>query len=92
MSTEENHSPSLGKVHPKGRCKCLDVIRNKLADYHGIKADDICLELKQTINTETLDIGTALPPLYYSYLKGKRRKRSYITFNFCPFCGRKSTD
>jgi len=30
-----------------------------------------------------------MPPLYYSYRDGKKRKKSYVTFNFCPFCGKK---
>jgi len=70
-------------------CKCLSIVKEKLTKHHGDNSD-VCLDLKQTINTETLDFGTSLPPLYYSYRDGKKRKKSYVTFNFCPFCGKKS--
>jgi len=69
-------------------CKCLSVIKARLTEHHG-ENSDVCLDLKQTINTETLDLGTSMPPLYYSYRDGKKRKKSYVTFNFCPFCGKK---
>jgi hypothetical protein len=69
-------------------CDCLKVIKQKLTELHGCDSD-IGLELKQTINTDTLDLGTALPPMYYTYRDGKKRKRSYMTFNFCPFCGKR---
>ena len=73
---------------PKAECSCLNVIKQKLSAHHGSPVD---LELKQTINSETLSLGTALPPLYYTYKAGKKTKRSYVTFNFCPFCGKKSS-
>ena len=70
-------------------CKCLAIVKEKLTKHHG-ENSDVCLDLKQTINTETLDLGTSLPPLYYSYRDGKKRKKSYVTFNFCPFCGKRA--
>jgi hypothetical protein len=70
-------------------CKCLSNIKETLTKHHGDNSD-VCLDLKQTINIETLDLGKSLPPLHYSYLDGKKRKKSYVTFNFCPFCGKKS--
>lgn len=69
-------------------CKCLETIREKLSKHHGESAD-VELELKQTVDTETLTLGVALPPLYYTYKKGKKRQRSYVHFTFCPFCGKK---
>lgn len=48
------------------------------------------LNLTPTINTLTLDMRMELPPLYYTYLQGKKRKKSYVHFNFCPFCGKRN--
>lgn len=68
-------------------CGCIEKVRKKLEEYHK---SEISLELKQTINTETLELGEALPPLYYSHRDGKKWKKSYVHFAFCPFCGKRS--
>jgi hypothetical protein len=73
------------KRQREGGCDCLNIVREKLTKRHGSEVE---LELKLTVNLETGDTGAALAPLYYSYMVGKKRKRSYITFNFCPFCGK----
>lgn len=70
-----------------GGCNCLDAIRGQLEKHHG---SEVSLELKQTINTETMELGTALPPLYYQYRTGKKWKKSYVHFTFCPFCGKRA--
>jgi hypothetical protein len=70
------------------KCKCLEIVRKKLSEHHKSPID---FELKQTINTETLELGSDLPPLYYTYTVAGKRKRSYVTFNFCPFCGLKNS-
>lgn len=67
-------------------CKCLETIKVKLTKHHGEKSD-VELDLKMTINTETLTPGVDIAPLYYHYQDGRKRKKSYVTFNFCPFCG-----
>jgi len=70
-------------------CKCIEKVKAKLIEYHGAESD-VCLDLKQTIDMETMKMGAALPPLYYSYMDGKRRRKSYVTFTFCPFCGKEN--
>lgn len=56
-----------------------------MEEHHKCPVD---LELKMTIRTDTMELGgMALPPMYYIYTVGKRRKKSYVHFNFCPFCG-----
>lgn len=74
-------------------CKCLETIREKLTKHHG-DGSAVELELKATIimdpEAENYDMGAALAPLYYTYKAGKKRKRAYVTFNFCPFCGKAS--
>lgn len=74
------------------KCNCLETIRQKLTASHGEKSD-VELDLKATIrvqpDVEEYEIGASLPPLYYSYKDGKKRKKSFVTFNFCPFCGQK---
>lgn len=71
-------------------CQCLKTIRESLAAHHGQNCD-ICLELKRTIDTKTFELGEEVPPLGYTYRVGKKRKRSYVSFNFCPFCGIRRT-
>lgn len=78
----ENTKPTKGAK--KKKCDCLEVIRKRLEDHH--KAP-VSLDLKMYVNTKTFSMGSDLPPLNYSYMIGKKRKRSYVTFNFCPFCG-----
>lgn len=69
-------------------CKCLTVIRERLKEHHKAEVD---LELKLFISTETFLPGAALPPLNYKYqVSGKKWKKSYVTFNYCPFCGKKN--
>lgn len=73
-------------------CKCLDKIEENLTNHHG-NGSDVELELKQTLSefdSPEASFGVALPPLYYTYRSGKKRKRSFVVFNFCPFCGQTS--
>jgi hypothetical protein len=66
-------------------CRCLETIRKRLEEHHKSPID---LDLKMTIVIDSLELGRpALPPMYYTYMVGKRRKKSYVHFNFCPFCG-----
>lgn len=73
-------------------CKCLEIIEEKLTKHHG-GGSKVELELKSTIITDPkateFAMGRAMPPLYYTYQNGNKRKRSFITFAFCPFCGEK---
>lgn len=75
-------------------CKCLKTVEEKLTAHHG-EGSAVELELKATIimdpEAENYEMGAGLPPLYYTYKSGKKRKRSYVTFNFCPFCGGKAS-
>lgn len=75
-------------------CECLKKIKAKLEDHYKAPVD---LDLRQTINMETGESGTSLPPMYFSYYKlgkgGKPergRTRSFVDFLFCPFCGKKN--
>lgn len=70
-------------------CKCLNTIRDNLEKHHGA-GSDVELDLKTAIDVERLELSSAMPPLYYSYKAGKKRKTSYVKFNFCPFCGKSS--
>lgn len=68
-------------------CKCIEILQKKLSEHHGA---EVALDLKQSIDMKTYEVSPALPPLYYSYRDGKKTKRSFLTFAFCPFCGRKN--
>lgn len=72
-------------------CNCLEIVRQKLESHHG-EGSDVDLELKATISFsgESTEggFGADLAPLYYTYKARKKRKRSFVTFNFCPFCGK----
>lgn len=69
-------------------CQCLENIRKKLEEHHKTSVD---MELKMFVHRESMEMGMGLPPLRYSYMEGKKRKKSYVTFNYCPFCGKKET-
>lgn len=73
-------------VNPRTDCGCLKKIRETLEAHHGVEVD---LELKMWIHEPSLTTFPGLPPLRYSYMDGKKRKKSYVTFNFCPFCGKR---
>jgi hypothetical protein len=82
MSTEEK------------TCNCLKTIEEKLTKHHG-EGSAVEFELVPTMimdpDAENYEMGAALAPLYYTYKPPKgKRKRSYVTFNFCPFCGGKA--
>lgn len=70
-------------------CKCLEQIKNRLTKHHG-KTSQISLELIHTINMKTFKERMAVPPLFYTYMDGKKKLRSYVKFNYCPFCGKKN--
>lgn len=71
-------------------CDCLEALKQKLTEHHG-EQSGVCLDLKSTINMATMELRRALTPLYYSYQPKKgKRKKSHVTFNFCPFCGEKA--
>ena len=71
-------------------CNCMETIKQRLTEYHG-ENSQVELKLEQTINTKTLERGVAISPLYYTYrVLGKKRKKCYVPFNFCPFCGAKN--
>ena len=67
--------------------KCADKIRGVLVKQYGESVD---LELAPTINVETGKTGSDFPPLRFTYLDGKKKKRSFVVFNYCPFCGGKA--
>lgn len=74
-------------------CNCLKTVEERLSKHHG-EGSDVELEIKATIimdpEAENYGMWQSLAPLYYTYKSGKKRKRSYVTFSFCPFCGQKS--
>ena len=76
-------------TEPNG-CKCIEIIKANLEKHHGHAVE---LELKPMIlvDDEATDYSftQGLPPLYYTHKDGKKKKRSHVIFNFCPFCGRK---
>lgn len=67
-------------------CKCMDIVRQKLEAYHG-EGSEVELCLVSAIDTATFETSAELPPLHYTYKAGNKRKKSYVTFAFCPFCG-----
>jgi hypothetical protein len=69
-------------------CDCLEVLRWKLAKHHS--ASDIDFDLKMSIEMDTFEMKPAIPPLVYRYSQNGKKKKGYIVFSFCPFCGRKS--
>ena len=90
-SQAPTENPAAPPVPEPRTCECLKTVKDRLEKHHG-EGSEVELDLKMSINTVSLDIRMDLPPLYYSYAvkgkKGKRRKKSYVTFNFCPFCGK----
>lgn len=72
-------------------CNCLETVREKLESHHGA-GSDVVLDLRTVMFTDpkakVMKMGCVLPPLYYSYNAGRKRKKSYVTFSFCPFCGK----
>lgn len=80
MNEPQDTNPQTGE-----RCDCLKSLRENLTKFHGSDSD-VQLDLKTTINMKTMEMGASLPPLYYSYKKGKKRVKTYLMFNFCPFC------
>lgn len=70
-------------------CNCIEILREKLATHHSVKTDQIDFELETAIDTKTFEMMAELPPLHYSYPLAKKRKKSYVVFSFCPFCGKR---
>lgn len=67
------------------RCDCLDKIQKKLSEHHKSEVE---LDLSAWIDIETFQPTEGPHPLRYSFMEGKTRKKSYLKFNFCPFCGK----
>jgi hypothetical protein len=67
-------------------CNCISIVNLKLIEVHGPSVD---VELVPTINIETGEIALSLQPLRFTHMQGKKKKRSHVTFNYCPFCGKK---
>lgn len=79
--------PVTGSQDQAGsRCDCLDKIEKVLTKRHGPGVE---LELSAWMDSTTYQPKEGLHPLRYSYKDGKKRKRSYVSFNFCPFCGKR---
>lgn len=72
-------------------CNCLEILRSRLEAQHG-EGSNVELELVSVMLTdpkaEEWEMSAALPPLYYTYRVGKKRRKTHVVFNFCPFCGR----
>lgn len=68
------------------KCGCLEKIKKLLSDHHKTEVD---LDLKMAVNIQSGKMFTDLPPLYYHYFQGKKKKKGYMNFNYCPFCGKK---
>ena len=67
-------------------CNCIEIIRAKLKEHYKSEID---FDMKMVVNTETGKISPALPPLYFTYMDGRKKKKSYVHYPFCPFCGNK---
>jgi hypothetical protein len=69
-------------------CECPSKIGKALEKHHGCPIE---LNLKMMVSRE--DKATEyktyfdFPPLEYWYMKGKKRVKTHIPFNFCPVCG-----
>lgn len=87
----ENHLgrkiPDVPLTKRRHGCGCLEKVKQKLIEHHG-KDSQVELELKMSIDMETFEQIPAIPPLYYSYLDKKKRKKSHVVFIYCPFCGK----
>lgn len=66
-------------------CSCLEYLDTCVKRIHP----DGYLELKQQIDMKTFESSMALPPLFYCYTEGKKKKRGFFVFTYCPFCGEK---
>lgn len=64
---------------------CLAKVRAALEKEYG----PVELELAPTVVPETGKTSAELNPLWFRYRDGKKKKRSYVSFNYCPFCGKK---
>lgn len=67
-------------------CNCISIVKAKLIEVHGPTVE---LQLVPTINIETGAMALSLPPLHFTYMEGKKKKKSLVEFNYCPFCGKK---
>ncbi len=65
-------------------CTCLEMVKQRLVEHHKSEVD---LELSMWLNTESMKSEPGFQPLRYTYRDGKKRKKSHVTFNFCPICG-----
>lgn len=68
--------------------ECLRKIRTVLQEHHKT---DVELELVPWVDLESGKTGTDLPPLYYTYREGKKKKRANLHFKYCPFCGKEDS-
>jgi hypothetical protein len=71
-------------------CDCIKDIQ-ELADS---KYSNVELEIGFNINRETGKTENRPLPLYFTYQKPKKdgslekkKTKSYVTFDYCPFCG-----
>lgn len=80
---DKNTKPAKGA---KKKCDCINIIRKKLEEHH---MSAVSFDLKTWINMKTMKTEAGLPPLNYSYQEGKKWKKGYVAFLFCPFCGDK---
>jgi hypothetical protein len=68
-------------------CNCIDRIRQQLKDHHK---SEIEMELSMWLDMVTMKSNAGLPPLKYSYMEGKKRKKSHVRFLYCGFCGKRA--
>jgi hypothetical protein len=73
---------------PVEACDCLDVLRRNVKAECGETAE---LDLSFWTNLETGESEAGLQPLRYRWKEKGKTRRSYIHFNFCPFCGRRKS-
>lgn len=66
-------------------CDCIKKLRGALEEHHQTAVD---FELSHWLVIETGQVKAGLPPLKYSYMDGKKRKKSHFKFPFCGLCGK----
>jgi hypothetical protein len=66
-------------------CDCVAKLDAAVKKKFG---SDAYIETKLSMNMKTGATKASFPPLYFAYFEGKKKKRSFFPFNFCPVCGK----
>jgi len=85
-STKKSN-PGLIEANPGLiECHCLAKLSGRLTSMYG---DSVALQTETVFNFKTGASRAIVPPLEYTYVVGKKKKRGYVFAAYCQFCGRK---